>query len=309
MGFEVTFSNVLLTLLYIIPGYIVAKMGKASADHLSTVSVILVYICSPCMIMSSFLSLEYSAERLLDMGLFFVLTFILQCAFMLILYCIFRKKFNLNKYRILTIGAVLGNVGFFGLPIINALLPENPEVMCYSSVYVISMNILVFTAGIYCLTGKKEYLSVRSAVFNPTMLGLAVGLPLFLTNADDWMPQLLKNGIGIFGKMTTPLCMLILGVRLANVSLKKLLSRPFVYLICAAKLILFPLFCYLAVYFLPLPESFKKSMLVLSGVPCASVIMGLAEIHHSETELAANCVLLSTLLCLFTIPLLTLIAS
>ncbi len=92
MGFEVTFSNVLLTLLYIIPGYIVAKMGKASADHLSTVSVILVYICSPCMIMSSFLSLEYSAERLIDMGLFFVLTFILQCAFMLILYCIFRKK-------------------------------------------------------------------------------------------------------------------------------------------------------------------------------------------------------------------------
>lgn len=188
----------------------------------------------------------------------------------------FSKKFNLNKYRILTIGAVLGNVGFFGLPIISALLPENPEVMCYSSVYVISMNILVFTAGIYCLTGKKEYLSIRSAVFNPTMLGLAVGLPLFLTNADDWMPQLLKNGIGIFGKMTTPLCMLILGVRLANVSLKKLLSRPFVYLICAAKLILFPLFCYLAVYFLPLPESFKISMLVLSGVPCASVIMGLA---------------------------------
>lgn len=92
MGFEVTFSNVLLTLLYIIPGYIVAKMGKAFADHLSTVSVILVYICSPCMIMSSFLSLEYSAERLIDMGLFFVLTFILQCAFMLILYCIFRKK-------------------------------------------------------------------------------------------------------------------------------------------------------------------------------------------------------------------------
>lgn len=62
-------------------------------------------------------------------------------------------------------------------------------------------------------------------------------------------------------------------------------------------------------YFLPLPEPFKISMLVLSGVPCASVIMGLAEIHHSETELAANCVLLSTLLCLFTIPLLTLIAS
>ena len=39
--FSVTFSNVLLTLLYLIPGFLLCKYKKVRADHLSTVSVIL----------------------------------------------------------------------------------------------------------------------------------------------------------------------------------------------------------------------------------------------------------------------------
>ena len=107
--------------------------------------------------------------------------------------------------------------------------------------------------------------------------------------------------------ITTPLCMIILGIRLATVSFKKLFTRPIIYAVCACKLIIFPLFCYLAVYFIPLQESFKASILILSAVPCAAVILSMAEIHQSETELAANCVLLSTLLCFITIPLLVLL--
>ena len=61
------------------------------------------------------------------------------------------------------------------------------------------------------------------------------------------------------------------------------------------------------VYFLPLPFSFKASLLVLSSTPCASIILNMAEIHHSETELSANCDLVSTLMCFMTIPVLTLL--
>lgn len=308
MSFEVTFSNVLLTLLYIIPGFIACKVKKASADHLSTLSTILVYICSPCMIISSFMSLEFSTENLINMGLFFVIVLVLQILFMMIPFFLFRKKYEDSKYRILTIGSVFGNVGFFGLPIIKALMPNNPEVTCYSSIYVIAMNILLFTVGVYCLTKNKKYISVKSAILNPSMIGFIIAFPLFIFGAKSWMPELLSGGISLLGTMTTPLCMLILGIRLGTVSIKKLFSRPMVYIICLCKLILFPLFCYSAVIFLPLPESFKLSVLILSGVPCASVILGMAEIHHSETELSANCVLVSTLLCLFTIPLLTLLS-
>ena len=306
-SFQIALSNVLLTLLYILPGFIICKIKKATAEHLSSMSAILVYICSPCLMANSFLSLEFSWKGFGNMGLFFVATLVLQILFMLILYLIFRKKYSDSKYRILTIGAVLGNVGFFGLPVVRAILPNNPEVMCYSSVYVMSMNLLSFTMGVFCLTNDKKYMSIKSAVLNPTTFSIMIALPLYIFGVRRFLPDLLLGGISLLGNISTPLCMIILGIRLATVSFKKLFARPIIYLTCALKLLVFPLFCYFAVYFIPIEFSFKASLLILSAVPGASITMSLAEIHHSETELAANCVLLTTLMCFMTIPVLVLL--
>lgn len=307
MGFDVAFSNVLVTLFYILPGFIICKIKRASADHLPTLSAVLIYVCGPCMTISAFLALDFSLRDLANMGLFFVATFLLQAAFMGLIFLLFRKKNHESKYRILALGSVLGNVGFFGLPIVKALIPENPEVMCYAAVYVISMNILVFTVGVFCLTGKKETMTLKAAIFNPSMLGFSIGLLLYILGANRILPSLLVSSVGLLGNMTTPLCMIILGIRLATVRFRQLFTRPIVYMTCLGKLLLFPLFCYVAVAFLPLAPAFKASMLILSATPCASIIFNMAEIHRSETELSANCVLVSTLLCFLTIPVLTLI--
>ena len=241
------------------------------------------------------------------MALFFVVSFVIQLVFLLLVFLVFRKKFTISKYRMLTIGSVLGNCGFFGLPLIKALLPNNPEVACYSSIYVISMNILVFTAGIYCLTQDKKYISVKAALINPTAISFVVAFPLYIFGASNWLPTVLKDSIGLLGKMTTPMCMFILGIRLATMDFKKLFTNSFVYFACIGKLIAFPLFAYVCVLFLPLPASFKASMLILAATPCASIILNLAEIHGKETEMSANCILLSTLLCILTIPVLALL--
>lgn len=309
--FTIALSNVLLTLVYAIPGYLLCRMGKAKDSHLPTLSAVLVYICSPCMIVSSFLKLDFSLNALKGMGLFFAFTLLLQSAFMTVIWLIFRKNYSESKYRLLTIGSVMGNVGFFGLPIIKALLPDNPEAMCYSAVYVLSMNMLVFTVGVFCLTQDKKYMSFKNALINPTTLSAAVALPLYILGAGGFFQS---NGLGIIvdavdlvGRMTTPMCMVILGIRLATVRFRTLFERPFVYLTCLCKLIIYPLFCYGAVYFLPLEFSFKASILILSSVPCASIILNMAEIHKNETELAANSVMLSTLICFMTIPLMALL--
>ncbi len=307
MSFQITFINVVIMLLYILPGFIICKMKKASADHLPTISAVMIYGCTPCLIVSSFLALDFSWEMLANMGLFFAVTFVLQLAFMGILWLILRRRFDDAKYRVFTVASVMGNVGFFGLPIVRAMLPENPEVMCYSAMYIASMNLIMYTIGVYFLTRDKKFMTPKAAILNPMMLGLAIGLPLLLTGAGAYIPEAFRNGIKLVGDMSAPLCMMILGIRLATVSLKKLFARPFVYLACAFKLIVFPLFCYLAVVLLPLPVSFKASVLILSGTPCASIVFNLSEMHKSDPELSANCVLLSTLMCFITLPLLTLV--
>ena len=309
--FLIALGNVLITLLYAAPGFALCKAKKVSADHLSTLSVVLVYICGPCMIINSFLKMQFDLNMLGEMGLFFAITFVLQCLFMGAMWLILRKKFSDGKYRVLTIGSAMGNVGFFGMPIVSAMLPDCPEAMCYSAVYVFSMNILTFTVGTFCLTGDKKYISVRGAILNPTTLGVAVALPLYIFGVGEILESngfsVLTSAVELVGKMTTPLCMIILGIRLATVSFSRLFMRPLVYLTCLLKLVVFPLFCYFAVYFLPLTFAFKASILILSSAPCASVLLNLAEMHSGETELAANSVLLSTLMCFVTIPLLALI--
>lgn len=305
--FTIALTNVLVTLCYILPGFELCKWGKVSEKHLSTISTILVYLCSPCMIISALLQLPLTAKFAADMGLFFVITLALQLLFMLIIYLIFRKKYDNPQYRVLTVASVMGNVSFFGMPIIKALFPNDPELMAFSCVASLALNILVFTAGVFCVTGDKRNVNIFKGIFNPNTIGFAIGIALSAVNAGSFLPEALANAVRLLGDMSTPVCMIILGIRLASVSFSKLFTRPIVYAAVIMKLIVFPLFCYAAVYFLPLTQTFKASMLILSAAPCASMVLNVAEIYHGETELSANCVLLATLSCFITIPLLTLL--
>ncbi len=305
----VAFSNVLLTLLYIIPGFICCKTKIAKAEHLSTLSAILVYVCSPCMVVASFMETERSWRMIGQILLFFVVSLAIQTVLTFILYGIFRRKFDNVKYRMLTVSFGLGNAGFFGIPIIKALLPGHPEVACFACVYIVGMNMLTFTVGAYCLTGDKKRMTLKKAFLNPPFISLIVALVLYGINVQSVMPVLLSDALILLNRTTTPLCMIILGIRLASVSFKKLFSRVYVYLICACKLLIFPFVCLAIVYFLPLDPIFKAAMFILGGTPCAAVMLNLAEMYDGETELAANCVLLSTLLCVFTIPIINAVSN
>lgn len=305
--FQIAFETVFLAMLFAVPGYLLARFGKANAEHIPTLSAILVYGCTPPLIVSSFVALDFSWEMLGGMGLFFVISLAAQLLFMGILWLLLHKKFDDAKYRILTIGAVLGNTGYFGLPIIRAILPGSPEVACYACMYSVSMNVLVFTIGVFALTRDKKYMSLRAAIFNPTVLSLPVALALFGLGAKSFLPPFLVGGMELLSRMTVPLCMTILGIRLANVKIGRLFSRGIMYVAAGCKLVLFPLFAYALVLFLPLPFPFKAAMLIISAAPCGTIIYNLAEMHKSEQELAANVVLLSTLLCVATIPVMALL--
>lgn len=305
--FLLALKNVLITLLYILPGFLLGKAKKAAPDHLSSLSAVLIYVCSPCMIVSSLLALDVTKDLLLTMGLFFVLMLALQIVFLLLLFLLLRRRFDDAGPRILTIGAVMGNVGFFGMPIIRMMFPDHPEMAAFSCMYCIAMNMLIFTVGVFGITGKKEYISVRSALLNPAVLSMAAGMILLLSGAKQIMPAELLSAVDLLGRMTAPLCMMILGVRLSAVRPASLFCRPIVYITVALKLLVYPLFCYGISLLLPLPYTFRAAVLVLSAVPCASLILNMAEIHHNGQDLAAGCVMLSTLLCFLTIPLLTLL--
>ena len=186
----------LVTLFYLVPGVILKKMGRAKEAHLSTLSAILVYVGTPFLEISSFMAMDFSWDGVKNMALFFLATFLLQIAFMGALRLILgKKRFGEGKYRLLTIGSVMGNVGFFGIPIVSALLPDHPEAACYAAMYSLSMNVLAFTVGVFCLTGEKRYMSLKAAVFNPTVFGFVLALPFFVFGLRNVLPSPLIGAI------------------------------------------------------------------------------------------------------------------
>ena len=311
MEFGIALTNVLTTLFYLVPGYILKKIGRAEPGHLPTLSSVLVYIGTPFLMLSAFLSLDYDRAEFTGMGLFFAVSLVCQALFLGIclafIHLAGRKREVLPSSRVAACASVMGNVGFFGMPIVRAMFPDSPEAVCYSAMYMISMNLIVFTAGVFCITGDRKYMSLRSAIFTPTVLGAAISLPCYFLGAKNFLPEALIGAIKTVGGMTTPLCMIILGIRLASAPIKRAFSNPAVYAAALGKLLVFPLFSYMLVRFLPLPQEFKACLAVLSGTPCAAIILSLAEIHGKEASFSADCILVSTLLCSFTIPLLTLI--
>ena len=308
MGFTVVFFNVLTMLLYLSCGFILVKARKSMAAHAKSFSGFLLYICNPAMVINAFQSMEYSPDSFKKLGCFFAVTLLIQLLFFGILYVILHRKYENAKYRLLTIGAFMGNVGFFGLPLVSALFPDHPIAACYSTMYIISMNLLIFTLGIFLITNNRRFISLKSALINPTTVALLIALPLFFLRIR--LPEFPGNAIALLGKMTTPVCMLILGMRLSTLPLKSLFTKPFVYTVSLLKLVVFPLFAYACVLFVPgLDQTFKISLLVLSAAPSASMIVSLSELYECERELSANVSVLTTLLSVITLPLLMLALS
>ena len=202
MGVQTVFINVLIMLFYMACGFVLVKTKKASPDHARSFSGLLLYVCSPCLILSAYQSMEYSLPDFAKAAQFFGVSLATQLLFLGLLYLILHRKYGVSKYRILTVGAVLGNVGFFGLPLVTGLFPDQPIVACYSTMYITSMNFLVFTLGVFFITQKKQYVSLKAAILNPTTLAVAVAIPLYLLQVR--FPTPMADTVSLLGKMSTP---------------------------------------------------------------------------------------------------------
>lgn len=307
VSFSVTLSTVLQTLFYMLPGFLISKCGKVKPEHMSSASAILLYVCAPCMFASNLISQDPSPETFAKMGIFALLTMVGMLLFMFIQQLLLGKKKEEFRFRMMNCASVMGNVGFFGLPIVKAVFPNAPEAAAFSCVYCATMNILAWTFGAFSVTGEKKYISLKAAFINPTVFSVTAGILLCLLRATDWMPSLITGGIESIGLLTTPLSMIILGIRLTTMSWKEIFGQPLVYATATCKLFLFPLFCFGLSLLVPMDPIVRACALILSGTPCASILLNLSEIHGHGQKLAADCALMSTLLCFLTIPVLTLL--
>lgn len=305
--FYTTALNVLLMMLYMSVGYLLKKIKLAKEQHLPLLSVILIYVCTPVLISNAFFDIEFSPALLGRLGLFLLAAGVTLLAYFLLVFFIAGRKKQTRTTRLLAAASILGNVGFIGLPILKGIFPDDPMAPLYCSMFMIANNILVNTIGPFALTGDKKFVSVKKAFFNSATLGLVLGLIICVTNLKAYVPAIFRSGISTISAMSAPLCMFILGIRLAVRPLKEVFTDKFIYIAASLKMIGLPLLAFLLVRFLPLDLTFKGTLVIIAGMPVATLLLGMAELYDLEQERASHAVLFATVLSVILVPLLTLL--
>lgn len=303
--FLIALSTVLVMLFYALPGFLMVKTKLVPSDSISGFAKLLMYVCQPALIIYSFIQVEFSVGLLRDMLVVFGFVLIVLVVVILTARFVLRKKVEDVKYRIYILSLCFSNCAFMGVPILEAVLPEYPQAVAFSAMFSLVMNILGWTLGSAIITNDRKYMSVKKIVLNPAVLSLVVAVPLFLTGVK--LPAVISDMITLLGRMTTPLCMIIMGMRLAKASIRSVFAKPVQYLICFAKQMVLPALVLLLLLPLPVDYNLKVSVYIMFACPVASVVLNFAEMLGEGQEYAANFVLLSTGLSALTIPLMVLL--
>ena len=306
MNFEITGLNALMLVALCLPGFFLTKANVLKEEHIKGFAVFLLYVCSPALSIYSFQQAECNMEILINIGILLLVTTFMQVLIMGIGFLINIKTYKIDgASRVATVAAAFGNVGFFGVPILQALLPDHPEAMVYSAVMSVMMNLIGWTLGMFMMSGDRKHVSVKNFLINPTTLCLLIALPLFFTNTS--FPKPVMNFVEFFSKMSTPTAMTVLGMRLAFVKFRDLLDYRQVVAIFL-KLIALPLITFGIMYALPVDETLKISTYILSCMPPAAITLNFAELSNTSPKTAANIVVVGSLLVAITLPVLLLIA-
>jgi len=299
-------------LLYAVPGYILVKTKAVKDENISAFSKLLMFVCQPALTVYSFNKADFTPELGVNLLIFLGLVTAAQLIFLGVFYLIFRKKFDEVRYRIATVATTLSNCSFMGVPLLEALFPQSQNVAAYSMMYFLSMNLLGWTVISALISRDKKYISVKKILLNPATLSIAFALPFFFTGfklgaENGPFFEQLGGLFTILGKMTTPLCMLIMGMRLATLPFKRLFTNWLQYLSVAVNQLAFPLFVFGVLALLPVDAELKICLFVMCACPVAAVVQNFAELIGEGQDYAANTVLLGTLTSVITLPVLALL--
>lgn len=219
-----------------------------------------------------------------------------------------KRVFSLreNYGRVFHASTMFGNVGFIGIPLILAILPERG--MLYMALFTIIDQALLWSIGFHLtLPNEKPNHSSLAAnlknMLNPAMLGIFLAILFILM---EWkLPATLNKALGVVGDTTTPLSLIYIGGTFCFCNVRKFLTKVEYYAIVAIKMVAIPLLVFSVLRFFQIQAEIVTFITLLTGMPSMTAIAMFARVNESDEDCAVGAIMITTIFCLFTLPLVT----
>lgn len=284
-------------------GALCGKTGILKESAVKCCSDLVLIIVTPCVIIQSF-QRPFDPTMLQGLGLACLIALLIHMVTILLAHLLLHDPVA-KRERVLRVGSVLSNAGFMSLPLQNALLGEDG--VFFGAAYVAIFNLILWSYGLWEMSGSQKNLSPRKLIVNPGVLSLVVGLALFL--AKITLPDVLAAPMGHLAALNTPLPMLVIGFYLGQTNLKAALRDRHSYVAIALRLLVVPLLALGALYLCGVRGTLFVSIIIAASAPVAASTTMFATKYDCDTSLSVNLVSLSTLFSLVTMPLIVALAQ
>ena len=301
------FTQVVILFLIAGVGFACEKKGIYTEKASRLTTDLLFYIVAPAIIVRSFLSVEYTKDSLKGLclaalgGLIFHIVGIIFAHFMF-------NKDDKNIACIYKYACVYGNVGYMALPLAQAILGY--EGVFYCSAIMVPFNILSFTHGVRLMEKEKETdkkARLKNLALNPGVIGVAIGLPLFLLNVK--LPQIIYSPVSYIADLNTPLAMIMFGTYLASAEWKSIFKDKGIYKVALVKIILMPLITIGILKLVGYGGVLLTACVLSSSAPTANNTVMFSAKFGRDTAVASKITALISVLSIVTMPVMIAIAQ
>lgn len=295
--FITVFTQVSVLMLMIAVGFIAAKTGIMTEAGAACCTDIALIIATPCVIIKSLMR-RFDAAVMKSLLLAVALTLLVQ-VLMITLGTLLLCSKDLKRQRTLRFGSIFANCGFMSLPLQEVMLGADGTL--YGSAYVIMFNLVVWSYGVYLISGDKRYIQPKKLFVNPGIAGLLIGLIIFVFSVP--VPQVLSSTVNYLAAIYTPLPMLIIGYHLSRTNVLKAFKDIKCIAAVILRLLVYPLVSLGVLYLLGVRGTLLVSVIISLSAPVAAVTtMFSSKFGGGDTALSVDMVSLSTVLSIITMP-------
>ena len=311
MDIFVAAGQMLVLFAMMFTGYFLARRDWINDSLSSALSRLVVNIFNPFLMISSVFgqSLKQSGplfwENLVLVGIFYLLLFL---AGFFIVFVLRPTSQTAPIYKLLTL---LPNCGFMGIPIVSSLL--GAQYIIYVAVYMLVFNLIIYTYGISLVRRSLSDDSapalsmsarLRQIFGNTGVLASLVTIVLFVTGFS--LPENVQKFINYMGNPCVPLSMILIGCSLAASPLSKIFQEVRLYGFAFIKMFAIPIVASFVIRLLPFDPVILTLFIIMLALPSGSMVVLITEEYKGNVQLASAGVVLTTIVSLFSIPVVSL---
>lgn len=318
-------SAIIMVIGLIIIGFSFRKTGILNSESKKTINTLLMKIFIPCLAFVSFI-MDFDTSTLIQSSWIILITIVCY------LFCLFISriifiKFDRQKRVIFSLIMSFGQITLFGLPLVRSIYPASGNfvgnIMSLPFRFFVYFYSFIVVSGIK-LERKTIKSSLKSVFLNPIIIAMLISVLIWIT--QPIMPKVEINGlkysflridktipflysaINVLSNITTPLCMLLIGITLGEATFKVVITNKIAWILAILRSLVSPLILIFIIYLFNFISSVNlnneiiASMVICFSSPLSAVINAYCINYNKEPLIASDSSFLSTLISIVTIP-------